>query len=88
MLQNYPNPFNAHTSIPFHLTEAARVELRLVDLLGQMVEILVEDDFAAGHQTLHWDAKSASGQPAASGVYFYRLRVGDQTITRRLLLLR
>ena len=88
LLQNYPNPFNAQTSIPFRLDESARVELRVVDLLGQTVEILVNEVFAAGHHTLHWDAMSASGQPVASGVYFYQLRVVDQVITRRLLLLR
>ena len=47
LLQNYPNPFNAQTSIPFRLDESARVELRVVDLLGQTVEILVNEVFAA-----------------------------------------
>jgi hypothetical protein len=88
LLQNYPNPFNARTSIPFRLSESARVELRVLDLLGQTVDILVNEVLTAGHHTIRWDATPASGQMLASGVYFYRLRVGDRALTRRLMLLR
>lgn len=86
--QNYPNPFNAQTSIPFRLPVSTRVELKVIDLLGQTVAVLADDLFPAGLHTVHWDGFGAAGQPLATGIYFYRLRAGDRHVTRRLLLLR
>ncbi len=85
---NYPNPFNAQTLIPFRVPATTRVELRILDLLGQTVAILVERDFAAGAHVVPWDGTGATGKPLATGVYLYQLRAGDRQTTRRLLLLR
>jgi hypothetical protein len=81
--QNYPNPFNPTTTIEYDLPSASRVELRLYDILGHEVTTLVNEKQTAGHHSLRFDASGL-----ASGVYFYRLRAGEFTQTRRMLLLR
>ncbi|MBT4503213.1 MAG: T9SS type A sorting domain-containing protein [Gemmatimonadetes bacterium] len=87
--QNYPNPFNANTVISFSLPERRDVELAIFNLTGQQVATLVEGERQAGTYVLHWDGRDADGQPLASGVYLYRLGVGEQQVeTRKLLLLR
>ena len=86
--QNYPNPFNAQTVIPFRVPSPTRVELRVLDLLGQTVAILADDVYSAGQHSVHWNGNGQGGQPLATGIYFYQLRVGDRRSTRRLLLLR
>jgi hypothetical protein len=82
--QNYPNPFNASTTISFSLTEPVAVSLRIHDLLGRTVAtILDQSQQRAGDHQITWDAERFS-----SGVYFYRLQIGDKTETRRMVLLK
>jgi len=81
--QNYPNPFNPSTTITFSLPRSGEVRLRVFNLLGEEVATLFSGHKDAGTHTVQWDA---TGQP--SGVYFYRLRAGDFTQTRKLVLLR
>jgi len=76
---NYPNPFNPSTTIKFALPEAGRVTLRIYSLTGQLVRELVHGDYASGRHQVRWDARDAQGQQVASGVYFYRLAVQNQT---------
>jgi hypothetical protein len=82
--QNFPNPFNAGTTIQFANPEAGTVSLKVYDLLGQEVAILINNETRlTGYYSLNWDG---SGHP--SGVYFYRLQTGKVTETRRAVLLR
>ena len=91
LLSNYPNPFNPETWIPYHLAEAADVRLTLYDIHGRVVR-----DLDLGHQragmyhgrsrAVHWDGKNAFGEPVASGIYFYTLKAGDFTATRKMLI--
>ena len=66
--QNYPNPLNPATTINYALPAASNVQLRIYNLLGQVVSTLVDGVQDVGYQTAEWDAGSA-----ASGIYFYRL---------------
>ena len=90
--QSYPNPFNPSTIIPYELAGAARVRLDVFNLLGQRVITLVDDEQVAGSYTARWDARDASGQGVASGVYLYRLTAAftssaDEVMaTRRMVL--
>jgi len=87
--QNYPNPFNSGTVIRFALPEHQDVELSIFNLAGQQVATLVDGVRAAGVYALHWDGRDDDDRQLASGVYLYRLRVGEQQVeTRKLLLLR
>jgi len=86
--QNYPNPFNPSTSINFALPEAAEVKLEVFNLLGQRVNIIVNQRLEAGYHTAEWDGRNELGRAAASGVYFYRLETPRFTESRKMVLLK
>jgi hypothetical protein len=81
--QNYPNPFNPSTSISFSLGIYGFTSLRVYDVLGREVAILVNEQKPAGTYTQQWNATALS-----SGVYFYRLQAGSLSETKKLLLLK
>ena len=72
--QNYPNPFNSSTTIQFALPKSAFVTLKVYNLLGEEVATLVAEQRAAGIHRFNWDARGL-----ASGVYLYRMEVGDNS---------
>ena len=87
--QNYPNPFNSSTTIRFALPVSDDVELTIFNLAGQQVATLVQGAQKAGTYTVSWDGRDDHGRQLASGVYLYRLRVGQQQVeTRKLVLVR
>ena len=85
--QNYPNPFNSGTVIRFGVPTSGEVELAVYNLAGQKVATLLQGVREAGQYVLRWDGRDGGGSELASGVYFYRLRAGDQVETRKLLLM-
>ena len=85
---NYPNPFKASTAIRYSLRAVADVELVLFDVTGRRVATLVDGVQPAGRHTAYWDGRMNSGVEVASGIYIYRLRVGERQRARKLLLLR
>ncbi len=86
--QNYPNPFNPSTEISFTLAEAGHVRLEVFNVMGQKVATLVDGYRASGPHTAVWDGRTVSGDPASSGVYFYRLETGSFADTRKMMLLK
>ena len=86
--QNFPNPFNAQTSIRLELPESALTQLAVYDISGKFVKVLVDDYLDAGHHSVIWNGCNSSGQPVSSGVYFYRIIIGDHTATKRMLLVK
>ena len=85
---NYPNPFNSGTTIRFGLSQASTVVLDVYNLAGQEVARLVYGRREAGAYTVQWDGRDNADRELASGVYVYRLRVGDEVESRKLLLVR
>jgi hypothetical protein len=83
-----PNPFNPSTSISYTLAAGAQVELAIYDARGRLVRTLVKGPRGAGQHTASWDGSSEDGLNVASGVYFYRLVVGDRSETRSVVLLK
>ena len=81
--QNYPNPFNPSTKIRFHVAGGGLVSLKVFDVSGREVAMLVNENLHAGTHETTFDAKELAG-----GMYFYQLRAGEICVTRRLLLLR
>ena len=81
--QNYPNPFNPSTNINFTLPKTEYVTLKIYDILGKEVAILINQELNAGNHTKTWDANNLS-----SGVYFYRLTAGKFTETKKMILVR
>ncbi|MEW6755986.1 MAG: FlgD immunoglobulin-like domain containing protein, partial [Candidatus Latescibacterota bacterium] len=91
LLAAFPNPANPGTVVPFVVGTAggdrATVLLEIYDVLGQRVRTLAAEEMVPGPHQRAWDGQDASGRPAASGVYLYRLHIGGFVQTRRLLLL-
>ena len=88
LTQNYPNPFNPSTTIRYDLTEKSYVRLDVVDLLGRTVTTLVDEEKPAGSYHAVWNGKNVSGQPAPSGVYFYRLDSGNYRSIKKMVMLK
>jgi hypothetical protein len=87
--QNYPNPFNPATTISFGLPEGGRVFLTVFNILGQEVVTLMDGvERGAGFTSAFWDGRDRSGALVPSGIYIYRLRVGQRVLHRKLTLLR
>jgi len=83
LLQNYPNPFNPSTAISFQLSASSFVTLKVFDILGREVAMLVNETRQPGVYTVRWDAS-----PFPSGVYLYSLKAGDLVNTRKMLLVK
>jgi len=87
--QNYPNPFNPSTTLVFALPEASTVSLSIYNVQGQQVRsLLSEAVMGSGYHDAVWDATDERGRPVSAGIYFYRLKAGGYTETRKMLLLK
>ncbi|MGH3055008.1 MAG: Kelch repeat-containing protein, partial [Gaiellaceae bacterium] len=84
----YPNPARGEASIEFALPREGAASLRIFDLSGRSVATLVNGSLAAGHHSIHWDGREASGGLAKPGLYFYELRANGRHLARRLVLMR
>jgi len=84
--QNYPNPFNPSTTIPFSVTEASEVSLKIYNLNGQLVRTLHSGAIAAGEHQRVWDGTDFRGVKVASGVYIYQLKAKGFVATKKLVL--
>ena len=83
LYQNYPNPFNPSTTIRFTISELGFTILKVYDALGKEVATLVNEKLSAGSYEVDLDAGDF-----VSGVYFYRLEMGDYVETRKCLLIK
>jgi hypothetical protein len=83
LCQNYPNPFNPCTAIQFSIPKSGFATLRLFNILGEEVTMLVSEQLNPGTYTREWDASRFP-----SGVYFYRLQIANFVQTKKLILLR
>ena len=91
LLPNYPNPFNPETWLPYQLSEPADVTLMIYDIQGRVVRNLALGHQSAGmyhsrSRAAHWDGRNTQGEAVASGLYFYTLKAGDFTATRKMLI--
>jgi hypothetical protein len=86
--QNYPNPFNPSTNIAFSLNGTEKTSLVIYDLLGRQIRMLVNEHLDAGDYIITWDGRNGTGAEAPSGTYFYRLAMGDNTLARKMTLVR
>ena len=89
--QNYPNPFNPSTTISYGIKERSFVELKIYDILGREVLILINKEQMAGRYKVEFDAAnlpSRQGSALTSGIYFYRLKAGSFVETKKMLLMK
>jgi hypothetical protein len=83
LFQNYPNPFNASTAIRFNLAPSMFVNLKVYDILGREVAVLINGVLPVGRHQTTFDASHL-----ASGIYIYRLQCGSQTQSRKMVVLK
>jgi len=85
--QNYPNPFNPTTQIRYELPKSGQVSLIIYNSLGQEVRRLIDRIQAAGYHQITWNGRDQHGKPAPSGIYHYRLQVGDEVVATKKMLM-
>lgn len=83
MIQNYPNPFNPATTIKYSIPELSFVILKVYDVLGNEIAILVNEEKSMGIYVVEFDATNYN-----SGVYFYRLQTSNFTQTKKMSLMK
>jgi len=88
LMQNYPNPFNPSTTLSFVIGHSSFVSLKVYDVLGNEVAILVNEEKQAGKYEIEFNVAQVSRPEIASGVYFYQLNAGSFVQTRKMLLVK
>lgn len=85
---NYPNPFNPITEISFTLAEGGAARVDIYNVRGQSVAQLIDGYLPAGNHTVTWRGENDNGMPLGSGVYYYRLKVGEYEAVRKMLMVK
>ncbi|MFA7056669.1 MAG: chitobiase/beta-hexosaminidase C-terminal domain-containing protein [Candidatus Cloacimonadales bacterium] len=85
---NYPNPFNPETTISYNLRDAGQVTLDIYNLKGQLVKTLVNERQTAGAHSIVWNGKDEGNRSVSSGVYFYKMRNGKFSSTKKMILMK
>ena len=91
LLSNAPNPFNPSTQISYTVPASSsgeQVRLEVYNILGQLVQTLVDAPMQPGSYTVTWDGTDTSRTPVASGTYLYRLQMGHVQLTKTMQLLK
>ena len=87
LLQNYPNPFNPETVIKYQIKLDGPVELAVYNLSGEKVRVLVNGARPAGNYEARWNGTDDLGNRVSSGMYIYRLKSGNFTQAKKMVLL-
>jgi hypothetical protein len=88
LADNYPNPFNPQTTIEFSIAKTDNVSLKIYDISGRLVRMLVNRAMTAGSHKVVFDGRDDAGLPLSSGVYFYQLQSGAQSFTKKMILIK
>ena len=88
LLQNYPNPFNPITTVRYELPEDSFVDVTVYDMLGNVVNNLINTNQSSGYKSIQWDATNNQGAPVSAGVYLYKIQAGNFVDTKKMILLK
>ena len=86
--QNYPNPFNPFTTLRYDLPENGLVKITIYDMLGNVINELVNEVQNSGYKSIQWNATNNQGQSLSAGVYLYTIEAGDFRHTKKMILLK
>ena len=86
--QNYPNPFNPITTMQYELPEDSFVNVTVYDILGNVVNNLINANQSSGFKSIQWNATNNQGEPVSAGVYLYKIQAGDFVDTKKMILLK
>ncbi len=85
---NYPNPFNPVTTIRYDLSKESFVDITIYDMLGNVVNNLVNTNESPGYKSIQWNATNNQGEPVSAGVYLYKIQAGNFVGTKKMILLK
>jgi hypothetical protein len=85
---NYPNPFNPITTLRYELPKYSYVNVTIYDMLGNVVNNLVNTNQSSGYKSVQWDATNNQGEPVSAGVYLYKIQAGEFSQTNKMILLK
>ncbi|MBN2413792.1 T9SS type A sorting domain-containing protein [candidate division KSB1 bacterium] len=88
LAQNYPNPFNNSTQFSFVLPRAENISFKIYDTNGRLVKNLTQGFYTSGIHKFHWNGTDELGKEVPSGIYFYQLQAGAQSLHKKLILVR
>jgi hypothetical protein len=86
--KNYPNPFNQSTTIRFTTTVGGEAVLSVYNILGEKVTTLLDQYLSPGDKEVLWNGKNSQGVGVGSGVYFYKLDFGEQSDSKKMVLVK
>ena len=87
-IYNYPNPFNSFTTLRYDLPEDSFVNVTVYDMLGNVVNNLVNTNQSSGYKSVRWDATNNQGESVSAGVYLYKIQAGNFVDTKKMILLK
>lgn len=85
---NHPNPFNPETTITYELDMPGQVTVSVYNTQGQLIRNLSSEYQDVGQYEVQWNGKSQTGETVPSGVYLYKIQVGNETFTGRMLMMK
>ncbi|MFQ5604824.1 MAG: FlgD immunoglobulin-like domain containing protein, partial [bacterium] len=88
LLQNYPNPFNPETTIRYRLGSAQQVQLKIYNIMGQLVRTLMDGQQVAGEHKIVWNGADERGIALPSGLYIYQIQAGEFERSNKMILLK
>jgi flagellar hook assembly protein FlgD len=88
LIGNYPNPFNPSTTISFSTAKNEPVQITIFNQKGQIVRTWDIDSKEDGIQHLVWDGRDQNGNPVTSGVYYYHMKSGKYSSSRKMVLMK
>ncbi len=88
LLGNYPNPFNPETTISYSVKNFGKVSIEIFNILGQKTKTLINENKAPGHYSVIWTGIDDNNKKVSSGIYFYRMKSGNYTATKKMILLK
>ena len=86
--QNFPNPFNPATTLYYDLPQDSFIKITIYDMLGNVVNNLVNSNQSSGYKSVKWDGTNGHGKHVSAGVYFYTIQVGVYRQTKKMILLK
>jgi hypothetical protein len=86
--QNFPNPFNPVTTLKYNILENGLVNITIYDILGNVVNNLINANQSSGYKSVQWNATNNQGEPVSAGVYLYKIQAGDFVDTKKMILLK
>jgi hypothetical protein len=84
----YPNPFNPVTTLHYDLPEDALVNITIYDMMGRIINNLVNSTQNSGYKSVQWNANNSAGLPVSAGMYFYSIQAGDFKQIKKIVLLK